>query len=217
VVLSVLVPAADLHPSQLRALELFRQADHDDEATIRAIGHASLAAQTPPTRVIRRNVSLIVGRGHWPSPSLHITCADAYTGERCVLTHRTGVGTPAAIAASSAVPGLFRPQLILDRRCMDGGVSGSGTHLDLLAAATRVLVLTLVDGTVEAGGMMTSPPGAFRREVDQVERSGTKVFLRAPSEVDMDELMSPSAVDKALAMGERQALDDAGELTDFWR
>ena len=51
-----------------------------------------------------------------------------------------------AVAASSAVPGLFTPQPILDRRCMDGGVSGTGTHLDLVAGARRAVVLHLTDG-----------------------------------------------------------------------
>jgi hypothetical protein len=101
---------------------------------------------------------------------------------------------------------------------MDGGVSGSGTHLDLVAGAGRVLALTLTDGTVEDGvvGMMTSAPDGFLRELEQVRRSGTKVFVRAPAEVEIEELMSPAAVDKAMAMGSRQALDDLTELAAFW-
>jgi NTE family protein len=214
--LGALAPSADLQPSQLRALGLFHDATDNHPDTIRAIGYAALAAQTPPTRVIPRNVTLIVGRGRWPSPSLHITCVDTYTGERCVVTHHSGVPTPTAVAASSAVPGLFSPQPIEDRRCMDGGVSGSGVHLDLLAGANRLVVLTLHDGAVDTEAMMTSGPNAFRQELDQLEASGTKIFLRAPSDVVLEELMSPAAVPKAITMGSRQALRDVEELTAFW-
>jgi NTE family protein len=214
--LAALVPSADLQPSQLRALALFHDATDSQPDTIRSIGHAALAAQTPPTRVMPRNVTLIVGRGRWPSPSLHITGVDTYTGERCVVTHHSQVSTPTAVAASSAVPGLFSPQPIQDRRCMDGGVSGSGVHLDLLAGANRLVVLTLNDGEVDSEGMMTSGPNAFRQELEQLKASGTKVFLRAPTAFTLEELMSPAAVPKALTMGNRQALEDVEELTAFW-
>ena len=48
-----------------------------------------------------------------------------------------------AAAASSSVPGIFSPQPILDRRCMDGGVSGSGINSDVVAGAERVVILAL--------------------------------------------------------------------------
>ena len=96
-----------------------------------------------------------------------------------------------AVAASSAVPGVFPPQPIGDRRCMDGGVSGTGTHLDLLAGAKRVLILALTDGTDMTEGMMTSHPGAAVQELDDLKSSGAEVVLRTPAEVDLMELMSP--------------------------
>jgi hypothetical protein len=34
--------------------------------------------------------------------------------------------------------------------------------------------------------------------------------------VDLMELMSPSSVPKALALGARQAADDVGRLASFW-
>src|SRR5262249_23573069 len=144
---AALAPAADLHPSQVRALELFANATDADATTIRAIGHAALAAQTPSPSVTARNIRLIVGGRKWPAAGLHITCGDTYTGERCVVTKTAGVPVARAAAASSAVPGIFAPQSIGDRRCMDGGVSGTGTHLDLLAGCTRAVVLGLTDGS----------------------------------------------------------------------
>ena len=74
---------------------------------------------------------------------------------------------------------------------MDGGVSGTGVHLDLLAGARRVLVLALTDGSDMIEGMMTSHPGEGRREIEDLEASGADVLVRMPAEVDMLELMAP--------------------------
>jgi hypothetical protein len=120
-----------------------------------------------------------------------------------------------AVAASSAVPGLFTPQPILDRRCMDGGVSGSGIHLDLLAGASRVVVLCLTDGVGVDIGAMTMAPGGIQRELDDLRQSGSKVFFRTPESMDLERLMDPAAVPDAIAMARRQAAADAAELRTF--
>jgi NTE family protein len=213
---SALAPASELTPSQQRALDLFLKATDGEPATVQEIGFAALAASTPSAAVMRRNISLVLGRTPWTSDTLRITCVDTYTGERCVVSRDSHVSIPRAVAASSAVPGIFPPQPIGDRRCMDGGVIGTGTHLDLLAGADRVLILALTDGSDLSEGMMTISPGGGARELSDLEASGTKVLLRTPSEVDMLELMAPAAVPRALAMGARQASADVGELADFW-
>lgn len=213
---STLAPASQLRPSQQRALDLFLKATDSEVPTLQEIGHAALAAVTPKPDATRRNISLVIGRGRWTSDALHITCVDTYTGERCVVTRKAAITMTRAIAASSAVPGVFAPQPIGDRRCMDGGVSGTGTHLDLLAGATRVLILALHDGSDLTEGMMTSHPDAALQELEDLKRSGASVVVRTPAEVDLMELMSPSSVPRALAMGARQASDDIGLLSTFW-
>jgi NTE family protein len=132
-----------------------------------------------------------------------------------VVTAATATTPARAAAASSAVPGIFAPQPIADRRCMDGGVSGTGVHLDLLAGSRRALVLALTDGST-GDAMMTLHPNDGRQEMADLEASGTEVVLRVPEEVDLLTLMSPSAVPGALAMGARQAADDVGMLATFW-
>ena len=213
---SALAPASVLSPSQQRALDLFIKATDGEPSTVQEIGHAALAADAPGPEVMRRNVSLVVGIGPWSSESLHITCVDAYTGERCVVTKASRTSLPRAVAASSAVPGVFAPQPVGDRRCMDGGVSGTGTHLDLFGGARRVLVLALTDGRDITEGMMTSHPGDGLQELEDLKASGADVVLRVPSEVDLRLLMDPGSVPKALALGARQASDDVGMLASFW-
>lgn len=213
--LGALAPSGGLRPSQVRALELFHNCADDDPAAIREIGRAALAAQTPAASLMARNIGLILASRRWPSPGIHVTCTDTYTGERCVVTKRADVGISRAVAASSAVPGLFAPQQIGDRRCMDGGASGSGTHLDLLAGAERVVVLALTDGTGIVQGIMTTAPGATEAELAALEASGSRVFRRVPGAVDPEKLMDPAAVPDAIERGRRQATADAEELRSF--
>ncbi len=214
---SALAPASTLSPSQQRALDLFIKATDGDPSTLEEIGRAALAAATPKPEFMRRNIALIVGTGPWTSPALQITCVDAYTAERCVVTRDSLTSIPRAVAASSAVPGVFSPQPVGDRRCMDGGVSGTGTHLDLFGGAKRVLILALTDGSDVTEGMMTSHPGSGLQEFEDLKASGTEVIVRVPAEVDLMQLMEPRSVPKALALGVRQAQEDAAELAAFWR
>lgn len=213
--LGALAPAGELEPSQERALVEFTLAADAEPATIRSIGHAALAARTPSTAVMRRNVSVILASRRWPSPALHITCVDAYTGERCVVTQHAGVGIARAVAASSAVPGLFPPQPVGDRLCMDGGVSGTGIHTDLLAGCRKVVVLALTDGAGETEGRMTEHPGSIEEELDALRASGSDVFFRMPETMDLMTLMDPAAVPQAMEMGRRQAAADAEDLRAF--
>ena len=214
-VVGALAPAGDLSASQLRALEMFATAADADPERVRRIGHAALAASTPSASAMARNISLLLASRGWPSPALHLTCVDAYSGERCVVTGSSGVPFRRAVAASSAVPGLFAPQPIVGRKCMDGGVSGTGTHLDLLAGAGRAVVLSLTDGAGVDEGRMTVGPGEIERELEALRSTGTKVVFRMPTEVDLDRLMDPTAVPGAIELARGQAADDAAELRDL--
>jgi hypothetical protein len=98
---------------------------------------------------------------------------------------------------------------------MDGGVSGSGTHLDLLAGCDRAVVLSLTDPTPKPIGAMTHSPGGFVAEVAALEAAGTKVFLRSPESMDLTKLMDPKSVPDAIAMAKRQAAADADALSEF--
>ena len=215
-VVSALAPADGLSSSQLRAQTLFVDATDAEPETVREIGHAALAAVTPEAGRMRRNLAFVLQSTVWPDEALHITCVDAFTGERCVVTKAAGVRTSRAAAASVAVPGLFPPQAIGDRRCMDGGVSGSGTHLDLLAGARRVLVLSLVDGTRLEPPRMTTRADAILEECEQIRAAGGSVHLRSPADVEVDELMAPDVIPRAMRQGADLARADLPALRDLW-
>lgn len=210
---SVMAPAQELRRSQLLALSLFWSADNDRPETVREIGRAALAAVTPDVNTLPRSLQLVLARRRWPSPALHITTVDAYTGERCVVTEAAGVPVHRAAAASSSVPGVFAPQPVLDRRCMDGGVAGSGTHPDLVTGAERALVLALADnGDL---GIATSAPHSFARDIDALRASGTAVEFRTSRLPADTMLMDPRSVPAALALGAEQGAEDAAAIGAF--
>ena len=65
---------------------------------------------------------------------------DAVTGDRRVFERGSGVGLVDAVAASSAVPGIWPPVTIGDARYVDGGMYSS-CNADLAVGYDRVLVL----------------------------------------------------------------------------
>jgi len=210
-----LAPAARLTPSQQRALDLFGHAADAEPSVVRAIGGAALAARTPGVNRLPSSVVLMTQTWRWPARSLVVSAVDAYTGERLALDAGSGVALPRAVAASASVPGLFPPQPVGDRRAMDGGVSGTGIHSDLVAGARRALVFPIVGDVPE--GRMTMTPGGTDREIAALRASGTEVEVRHTRLPFTTNLMDPAEVTAALALGELQATEDAPALADFWR
>lgn len=213
---SFLAPVGQLRLSQQRAVDLVVAATDNDPDTLRRIGHAALAADTPSARTMRRNVGLLVDP-RWPTgEQLRITAVDAYSGERIVLDRHSGVRPPTAVAASSAVPGIFAPQQIHDRRCMDGGIFGTGTHSDLVAGARRTLVLSMVGEELLPRDGFTAQADGMRREIAALRASGTEVLLRSPSVREGYDIMAPDSVADGIAAGRAAAEADLEQLRRFW-
>ena len=212
-------PVADLRPSQMRALHLFVEAGEASPETLREIGFAALAANGESASTLRARMRLVVGlrNGKWPATTLNIVTVDAYTAERLVVTDSARVSVARAAAASASVPGLFQPQPIGDRRCVDGGVSGSGTHTDLVAGAKRALVIALGASAPAGSARVTVPVGGFDRELRRLNEAGTETLTRGPRTFDASALMSLRAVPEALAMADAQAAEDLAAIGAFWR
>jgi NTE family protein len=209
-----LAPAGSLHPSQVRALDLFARAVDAEPATVRGIGAAALAARTKGVNFLPAGLVALTQRRTWPARRFLVSGVDAYSGERLVADRDSDVPFLRAVAASSSVPGIFAPQPWLDRRVMDGGVSGTGIHADLAAGAERVLVLPLV--TDLAAARMTIQPGGADAEVAALRAAGSEVEVRCSGISDLESLMDADQAAPALAHGRAQADDDAASLRDFW-
>jgi NTE family protein len=214
--LARMAASGPLEPSCERALDSFRDARDCEPQTLREIGFAALAARTPTAEVTARNFSVILRMRRWPSSRLHITCVDAFTGERIVVTRSAAVPLARAAAASSAVPGIFAPQPIQDRKCMDGGVAGTGVHLDLVAGARRALVISLVDGSEPDLAWGTMTPETIRQEFADLQASGTEALRIVPRTQVAEDVMDPRLAVSAVQEGVAQADDDVALLRDFW-
>ena len=217
---SAMAPTSNFKPSQARAVKLFRESGQSDLETVREIGRAALAAATPSMSHLPRALFAMLRTRAWGSRGLRIVTTDAYTGERVVLSHRSGVAVTRAAAASASVPGIFAPQQIGDRKCVDGGVCGSATNSDVVAGAQRVLVLPLADGVPEPG-MFCQRPDSLRLELDQLAASGSAVELRVPElsilgDSGTASLMDPGHIPVAVQAARAQAARDVSDLREFW-
>lgn len=195
-------------PSAERAYRLSQLSDGSPGA-VRHVGHASLAAVIPHPQGIRRTLTAMVGR-RWPRRPFLVTATDCFSGERLVL-RRGDTGLDRAVAASICVPGVFAPQRIGDRFCMDGGVVGTATHGDLASGADHVIVTSLATD-------LTTPEQAAVRtaEIAALHDSGSQVTHIALSGVRDDILMDPRAVPEAIAAGRLAAATWAPMIDAAW-
>ncbi len=199
-----------MQPSQARAWSVFETTTTSDPEQLQRVGHAALAAQTVEPETMHRNVEIIAGVGDWPSEAVHITCMDTFSGERCVIDHRAAVTPAAAMAASTALPGMFPPQQVQDRKCMDGGVGASAVHLDLVAGSRFALVLSLRG---------FEPTGMTKQDAEDLQAlkdSGTTVFTAVPESFTDKEMMDPKSIPTARDMGRAQGMADASAVAELW-
>ncbi|MBC7542997.1 MAG: patatin-like phospholipase family protein [Candidatus Sericytochromatia bacterium] len=135
----------------------------------------------------------------WPHPGLRVTACDLDAGTRIVFGPEGSVPVHQAVAASTAVPGLFAPVDLQGRRYVDGG-AWSASNLDLIATAELDLVLAIIPlaGATNlahaglAGRLSGWIDTVSRRHVDArlaaerllVEATGTRVMVLTPAAAD---------------------------------
>jgi NTE family protein len=223
-----LVPAVEANESQQRARALSVAARDASPATIAAIGRAAMAARNPDnSERYARALSRLIGErpssSHWPSPALHTTANDCYTGERLVVGESAGIAAQAACAASSSLPGAMGPTWLKDRLCMDGGICQTSTHGDVVAGTKRALILSLTDGGPEAvaQGLRTSGmPNTLAQEIRDLETGGTRTMLVVagllPGTTRVDNIMDPKWIAPLLKWGHERGEADAARVKAFW-
>ena len=115
----------------------------------------------------------------WPVTPTRLTAVDCVSGELAVFDASSGVSLVEAVAASSAVPGIWPPVTIGGRRYMDGGVRSSD-NADLAAGADRVIVISPLG--------LDSPlptPMPLREVLAGLKAGGAAVTLISPDEVSV--------------------------------
>ena len=125
--------AADIEPYTGRAST---QAEY-----MISLGRFALDADTVPEP---ERIAVIESRlpsRDWPVRPTKLTAVDCVSGELTVFDAASGISLVEAVAASSAVPGIWPPVTIGGRRYMDGGVR-SADNADLAEGFARVVVIS---------------------------------------------------------------------------
>jgi len=119
---------------------------------LQKIGAVALSTATVSEAVRREVIAHRLPSHAWPQRVLRISAIDTATGELVTFDNNSGVGLVDAVAASCAVPGVWPPVTIGDRRYMDGGV-GSSVNMALASDCDVAVVL------VPSGRSTQSPFG----------------------------------------------------------
>ncbi|WP_225825255.1 patatin-like phospholipase family protein [Streptomyces naphthomycinicus] len=165
----------------------------------RAVGQVALAARTVSEPERRAVIASRLPSHGWPERNLKVVAVDAASGEPRVFDRSSEVPLVDAVAASCAVPGVWPPVTIGDRRYVDGGVR-SIANADLAAGADRVLVLVPL-GAVEP--FPSEQP--LEQSVARLRARGAEVVVVAP-----DEASAAAIGDNPLDPGTRRPAAEAG-------
>lgn len=216
-----LAPVTAPNASQKRAQEINFAVKDGSPDSIRAIGHAALAADNRLNGDgVERLAWLLTGdsRTAWPTPKMFTTANDCYTGERIVVhqdvAKRNGIALAHAAAASSSLPGVIGPTLLGQRFCMDGGISKSWAHTDLVAGSKRAIVITLTNGY--EGALLSGIPHDIYKEIAALEAVGTKAMLIIAGTPPGVNLLDPGQIAPALRAGYERAATEAPKMKAFW-
>ena len=177
------------------------------------IGALALRAQTMPESERRAVIGGRIGSPEWPAARLVVTAIDTADGEFLAIDGDTGIGLLDAVAASCAVPGVYPPITIGDRRFMDGGLR-SPTNADLAAGYDRVLVVAPM------GGFPGSPLGpSLEEEMATLRREG-EAHLVLADEAALAAFgsnpLDPATREPAARAGRAQAERVAAEVRAAW-
>ncbi|WP_127090445.1 patatin-like phospholipase family protein [Aquabacter cavernae] len=216
-----LAPVTAPNASQKRAQEINFAVKDGNPETIRAIGHAALAADNRLNGDgVERLAWLLTGdsRTSWPTPKMFTTSNDCYTGERLVVrqdvARRNAIPLAHAAGASSSLPGVIGPTQLGQRFCMDGGISKSWAHTDLVAGSKRALVITLTNGY--EGSLLSGIPHNIHNEISALEATGTKAMLIIAGTPPGVNLLDPKQIEPALKTGYERAKVEAPKIRAFW-
>lgn len=216
-----LAPVTAPNASQRRAQEINFNVKDGGPDSIRAIGHAALAADNHLNGDgVARLAWLLTGdsRTDWPTAKMFTTANDCYTGERLVVhqavARKNNIPLARAAGASSSLPGVIGPTLLGQRYCMDGGISKTWAHTDLVAGSKRAIVITLTNGY--EGSLLSGIPHDIHKEIAALEATGTKAMLIIAGTPPGVNLLDPGQIEPALRAGYERSKVEAAKIRAFW-
>jgi NTE family protein len=177
----------------------------------RRIGTLALETPTVTESVRHAAVAARLTETRWPASNLKLAAIDAETGGLTVFTKDSKVDLIDAVAASCAVPGVWPPVTIGDRRYIDGGVR-SVTNADLAEGYDRVLIIT------PAQESAPQPWGSLSEEIESLSPGKAKVVYgdEASTVAFGTNPLSPSTRGPAAREGRRIGLAEEADIASFW-
>jgi NTE family protein len=178
--------------------------ERDPTAVRRLIG--TLALEVAYLESERRQmIAARLPTHEWPDRPIVLTAIEVSTGELKLFDRTSGVGLVDAVAASSAVPGVWPPVAINGHRYMDGGVR-SATNTDLVYDYDRLLVLEALHLPESRDVLRIEDPQRIRvigPDPDSVAAQG-------------DRPLDPDVGTQCAIAGHRQARAIYASIADFW-
>ena len=177
------------------------------------IGRWALAVPTISEADRRKVFEARLPTSVWPSRPLKVTAVDAQTGDFAVFDSAGAVGLVDAVGASCAVPGLWPPVTIGERRFMDGGMR-TVANADLAHGYERVVIVAPVAAGI---GFMASP----RRQAAALTAAGVRVALVRPDRAAVRAIgrnvLDVSRRAAAVRAGRAQAAAEAPAVGAVWQ
>jgi NTE family protein len=177
---------------------------------LQKIGAVALSTQTVDEAVRRNVIAQRLPSHDWPDRVLRISAIDTATGELVMFDRNSGVGLVDAVAASCAVPAVWPPVTIGERRYMDGGV-GSPVNVALANDCAVAVVL------VPSGRSTPSPFGGGAAE--EVEAFGGAAFGVFADDESIAAFganpLDPACRKPSALAGRKQGRRIAAAVTDF--
>ena len=206
--------------SQKRATEVLSNLTDTEPDSIKAVGRAGMAAHTPSAEAYAESVKTVLAGIDWPGDTHHVTAVDCYTGEVLVIDRSSGIPLNVACAASSSLPGLNGPTWVGDQLCMDGGVSGSSTHSDVVSSADKVLILSLMGPDSQPHGPFAlaqrTNADCLKQELAAIKAKGKEGMLVSADPPEGTNFMDPAGLGKAIEMAKANLASTESQLRDFW-
>jgi NTE family protein len=176
------------------------------------MGRLALRTRTAPESERRAVITKRLLAQEWPARRLLVTAVDAVTGERTAFEDSSGVELADAVGASCAVPGIWPPVTIGDKKWIDGGVHSSA-NADLAAGYARVVVIA----PMAAGG---GPLATARAQGALLARQGARVCVINPDRAARSafgrNVLDPAKRADAARAGRRQSAVHAAEVARVW-
>ncbi|MFE9257421.1 patatin-like phospholipase family protein [Streptomyces sp. NPDC006879] len=186
--------------------------DRDPQAYGARMGAVALSAETGAEADRRQVLAQRLVSHEWPARRLLVTAVDAATGAFRAFDRDSGVPLLDAVGASCAVPGVWPPVTIGDRRWIDGGVRSSA-NADLAAGYRAVIILA----PVAAGA---GPVQSARTQAERLRSAGARVLLITPDagarKAFGPNMLDPARRAAAAEAGRAQAAAHVEEVAQVW-